>query len=103
MDTDSFIIEIPDSVEGMSNFILNNKEHFDLSECENKNLPLSSSRRKEKKTMSKEEYDEYINYGVPEKFKSLLLLDQNNIHIQLRIINHLSKPKVSAKNLLESF
>ncbi len=40
MDTDSFIIEIPDSVEGMSNFIIKNREHFDLSDCENKKLPL---------------------------------------------------------------
>ena len=48
MDTDSFIIEIPDTVEGLSKFVLDNKEHFDLSECENKELPLYEHLQKKK-------------------------------------------------------
>ena len=40
MNSGSFIIEIPDTVEGLSKFLLNNKEHEDLFECENKKLPL---------------------------------------------------------------
>ena len=40
MGTDSFIIEIPDTVEGLSRFVLESKKHFDLSECESRELPL---------------------------------------------------------------
>src|SRR5205814_1863745 len=40
MDTDSFILEVPDSPEGLTKFLLDNRQHFDLSECENKELPL---------------------------------------------------------------
>ena len=36
MDIDSFIIEFPDTLEGFSNFVIKNREHFDLSECENR-------------------------------------------------------------------
>ena len=70
MDTDSFIIEIPDTVEGLSKFVLDNKEHFDLSECENKELPLYKHLQEMKDEMSKEEFEDYINYGKPGKFKN---------------------------------
>ena len=70
MDTDSFIIEIPDTVEGFSKFVLNNKEHFDLSECENKELPLYKHLQEMKTKMSKDEFEDYINYGKPGKFKN---------------------------------
>lgn len=70
MDTDSFIIEVPDTVEGLSKFVLNNKEHFDLSECENKELPLYNHIRQKKEELSKEEFEDYINCGKPGKFKN---------------------------------
>ena len=70
MDTDSFIIEIPDTVEGLSKFVLDNKEHFDLSECENKELPLYNHIKQKKEELSKEEFEDYINYGKPGKFKN---------------------------------
>ena len=38
-DTDSFIIKFPDKLQGFTDFILKNKEHFDLSGCLNKNHP----------------------------------------------------------------
>ena len=31
MDTDSFIIEFPDNLEGFSKFVIKNREHFGLS------------------------------------------------------------------------
>ena len=40
MDTDSFIIEFPDTLEGFSKFIIKNREHFDLSGCDNTDIPL---------------------------------------------------------------
>ena len=70
MDTDSFIIEIPDNEEGLSSFILKNKDYFDLSECENKNLPLYHHLQEKKKELGEEDFNEYINYGVPGKFKN---------------------------------
>ena len=110
MDTDSFIIEIPDTVGGLSNFVLGDKEYFGLSECGDKGLPLYHHLQQKKKEFRtkdgydklsikefnklfidkdarsdltneeyewylteilwKEEFDEYINYGVPGKFKS---------------------------------
>ena len=39
-DTDSFIIEFPDKLQGFTDFVLKNKDHFDLSRCLNKNHPL---------------------------------------------------------------
>ena len=75
MDTDSSIIEFPDTVEGFINFVIKNREHFDLSGCENKGAeniphPLYQHLEEMKARLSKEEYDEYINYGTPGKFKS---------------------------------
>ena len=72
MDTDSFIIEIPDTVEGLSDFLLNNKDHFDLSECENRELPLYQHLQEMNAKMTKEGFDQYINYGVPGKLKARL-------------------------------
>ena len=70
MDTDSFIIEILDTVEGLSKFVLDNKEHFDLSECENKESPFYEHIQKKKAELTKEEFEDYINYGKPGKFKN---------------------------------
>ena len=60
-DTDGFVLEVPDSEEGWSNFILKNKDTFDLSECENDKLPLFHHLEAKKKELSKEEYESYIS------------------------------------------
>ena len=57
MDTDSFIIEFPDNLEGFSKFIIKNREHFDLSECENADIPLYHHLQM-KTRLSKDEYEE---------------------------------------------
>ena len=70
MDTDSFIIEFPDTLEGFSKFVIKNREHFDLSGCNNVDIPLDHHLQEMKAKLSREEYDVYINYGTPGKFKS---------------------------------
>ena len=70
MDTDSFIIEIPDSPKGLNDFVLKNKDQFDLSECENKGLPLYHHLQEKKSQLSTEDYEKYINFGEPGKFKN---------------------------------
>ena len=39
-DTDSFIIEFPDNLTGFTDFLIKNREHFDLSDCKNMKHPL---------------------------------------------------------------
>jgi len=68
--TDSFIIEFPDTLEGFSKFIIKNREHFDFSGSDNTDIPLYHHLQEMKARLSKEEYDIYINYGTPGKFKS---------------------------------
>ena len=69
-DTDSFIIEFPDNLTGFTEFLLKNKEHFDLSDCKNMDHPLYQHLDKKKGEMGQEDFEEYINYGVPGKLKS---------------------------------
>ena len=57
-DTDSYIIEFPDKLKGFTDFILKNREHFDLSGCsnrgrENEPNPLYYHLEDKKKQMSK--------------------------------------------------
>jgi len=59
MDTGSFIIEIPDTPQGLSNFLVRNKEHFNLSECENKDMLLYHHLQEKKAQMSTEEFEVY--------------------------------------------
>ena len=69
-DIDSFIIEFPDKLQRYTDFILKNKEHFDLSECMNKNHPLYHHLEGKKRQMNNEEFEGYMNYGMPGKLKS---------------------------------
>jgi hypothetical protein len=69
-DTDSFIIEIPDTVKGLSQFVLDNKDQFDLSGCLNDELPLYKHLAEQKKSMSKEAFEIYCNDAIPGKFKN---------------------------------
>ena len=64
------IIEIHDSPKGLSDFVLKNKDQFDLSECENKDLPLYHHLQEKKSQLSTEDYEKYINFGEPGKFKN---------------------------------
>ena len=69
-DTDSFVIEFPDKLQGFTDFVLKNKEHFDLSGCINKEHPLYHHLEEKTREMSNEEFEKYMNYGTPSKLKS---------------------------------
>ena len=54
MDTDSFILEIPDNEEGFNNFVLKNKNRFDFKGFNNPKYPYYNELQKIKKQVEDE-------------------------------------------------
>ena len=42
-DTESYIIEFPDKLKGFTEFVLKNREHFDLSGCNNRGRKMNQT------------------------------------------------------------
>ena len=54
MDTDSFILEIPDTEKGFNAFVLKNKNRFDFKGFNNQKYPYYAELQKIKKQVEEE-------------------------------------------------